>query len=75
MSKEEFDKQIHRARERVKSFDDIAGTKDRHLVTVLSALRVGLLNPETGAQFDALVMLQDAVNQPQMAPSQKYITN
>lgn len=51
--------EISKARERVKQMDEIDGFPDRHIKTILFALIAGLKRPETGAQFDALVMLED----------------
>jgi hypothetical protein len=62
MTKDEFNKQVKEARKRVESFDDIDGYKDRHAKTILFALEAGIMKPDTGAQFDAYVMLQDVVN-------------
>jgi hypothetical protein len=39
--------------------DVVDGIADRSPGAILAALECGLLNPETGAQFDAFVMLQD----------------
>ena len=35
------------------------GFGDRELSTILSAMKCGLMRPETGAQFDAYFMLAD----------------
>lgn len=59
MTQEEIDKQRLIARARVNAMDEIDGTKDRHFGTIIAALTCGLINPSTGAQFDALVMLED----------------
>lgn len=59
MTREEFDRAKYEARQRVTGLDAMDGHKDRELSTILSALEAGLLRPETGACFDALVMLED----------------
>lgn len=50
---------VAEARERVDSFDEIDTFKDRALSTIVAALEAGIKRPESGAQFDALVMLYD----------------
>jgi hypothetical protein len=55
----EFDLQLLEAKNRVKSMDEADGFKDRDLNTILLALECGIKRPETGAQFDAYVMLLD----------------
>ena len=59
MSDEEFAESCKAAEERVKAMDEIDGRKDRELSTIHAALTAGLINPHTGAAFDALVMLRD----------------
>jgi hypothetical protein len=54
----DFEAQTRLARARVESFDKI---EREQLKTILLALESGLLNPETGAHFDALVMLRELV--------------
>lgn len=45
----------------VAALDAVDGFKDRELSTIYFALEAGLKKPETNAQFDALVMLEDLV--------------
>jgi len=52
-----FDEQMAIARARVAALDKIDGG-DRELSTIWSALDCGLRLPETGSQYDALVMLE-----------------
>lgn len=47
------------AKRRVMQMDMQDGFKDRMYGTIAAALRCGLLMPESGAQFDALVMLSE----------------
>ena len=54
-----FDSEVAEARKRVMSFDEGDGFNDRGLLTILFALEAGLRHPETGAQYDAYVMLRD----------------
>lgn len=54
-----FLKQMRDAERRVAEFDEIEGYKPRDLSTILGALLCGLKNPESGAAFDAYVMLLD----------------
>lgn len=56
-----FDAEYANAKERVGRFDQLDRRKDREPGTILAALEAGLRHPETGAQFDALVMLKDVV--------------
>ena len=58
----DFEKHMDDARKRVAAMDRIDGVCDRHLATICAALEAGLKRPETGAQFDALVMLLDVKN-------------
>jgi hypothetical protein len=53
------------ARKRVAEMDEMDGFKDRHLATIVAALRSGLANFESnyGSEFDALVMLEDLLDQ------------
>jgi hypothetical protein len=55
----DFEKQVDEAAKRVAEFDKIDGYKARDIGTIYSALCCGLLKPETGAAYDALIMLQD----------------
>jgi hypothetical protein len=59
-----FEENKQRAIRNVASLDDADGYKDRQLRTILFALEAGLRNPETNAQFDALVMLEDISRDP-----------
>lgn len=59
MTEDELDIAIRKARERVTQMDATDGHKDRLPGTMYQALRCGLLYPQTGAHFDALVMLED----------------
>lgn len=59
----DFNKQYMEAKRRVAAFDKQDGFKDRHLGTILTALQAGLKQPHTGAQYDALVMLEDLVKE------------
>jgi hypothetical protein len=59
LSQEEFDRLLGEARDRVQSMDETDGFKDRYSGTIYAALEAGLKNPESGAAFDALVMLRD----------------
>jgi hypothetical protein len=54
----DFAAQMLRAQERVAQMDAIDGFKDRALATIHAALKCGLQRPETGAAYDALVMLE-----------------
>jgi hypothetical protein len=57
-----FEENKQRAIRNLASLDDADGYKDRQLRTILFALEAGLRNPESNAQFDALVMLEDLVS-------------
>lgn len=57
MSKE-FEEQMAKARIRVAHLDRVDGG-DRSLGTIWAALDTGLRRPKSGAQYDALVMLED----------------
>lgn len=63
MTKEEFKANIEAAKTRVKSLSGVDGYQDRELETILFALNTGLRRPETGAAWDALVMLISVVRQ------------
>ena len=56
-----FDIEVKAAQERVAAMDAMDGVKDRQLLTIFLALKAGLQNPGTGAQFDAFVMMGDIV--------------
>ena len=60
MTDPEFTNQMERAKKRVASMDKLDGWKPRDPGTIVAALECGLKRPDTGAQFDALVMLMDA---------------
>ncbi len=59
MTPRKFKVEVEKARKRVRGMDCVDGFKDRYLSTILFALECGLKNPETGAQFDAYVMLEE----------------
>ena len=59
MNRVDFDDCAREARRRIEQMDVVDGIADRSPGAILAALECGLLNPETGAQFDAFVMLQD----------------
>lgn len=59
-----FDEAVKAAMQRVKQMDEIDGQADRALETIIAALRAGLNHPETGAHFDAYVMLLDLAKEP-----------
>jgi hypothetical protein len=54
-----FEQRMAEARARVNELDKVDGHKDRDLKTIWAALDAGLRHPECGAQYDALVMLED----------------
>lgn len=55
----DFDKKVQEAEKRVKDMDEYEGFQERSIGTIITALDAGLKIPESGAQFDALVMLKD----------------
>lgn len=57
--KQAFDDAMFKARARVHEMDKSDKSKARDLGTIMTALQCGLLHPDTGAQFDALVMLEE----------------
>lgn len=59
----EFEENMDAAKVRVMEMDRLDGFRDRSIQTALFALEAGLRNPESGAQFDALVMLSDIVKE------------
>jgi hypothetical protein len=63
MTVEEFKAGVAAARKRVSTMDSIDGFKDRFLGTILAAMKAGIFFPETGAHFDAYVMLEDYIEQ------------
>ena len=58
----QFNDRLNKARKAVAALDGIDGCKDRELKTILMALVCGLNHPETNAQFEALVMLDDRLS-------------
>lgn len=58
MSEHEFQERLKKAKKNVSDMDAIDGG-DRSLGTIIAALQAGIRNPDTNAQFDALVMLID----------------
>ena len=55
-----FDEKLNEARKRVHSFDKIEGFKNRHISTIMSALKAGInsrMNED--CLFDAYVMLEE----------------
>jgi hypothetical protein len=57
MTIEEFNAGVAEAKKRVSKMDSIDGFKNRTVGTILAALKAGICFPDTGAQFDAYVML------------------
>lgn len=55
----EFRKRVQEARWRVDEFDEETGEQDREIETIYFALMNGLIYPDGGEQYDALVMLGD----------------
>lgn len=55
----DFEQEIEKAKRRIAMMDKIDGWKPRDPGTIAAALECGLMRPETGAQYDALVMLQE----------------
>ena len=58
-----FEQEVAAARQRVADLDEIDGFADRAMLTILLALEAGLRRPESAAQYDAYVMLQDRMTQ------------
>lgn len=54
-----FEGEMALARRRVDRMDKVDGFKPRDPNTIWCALEAGLRCPETGSQYDALVMLED----------------
>jgi hypothetical protein len=73
MGEKEFDARMKQAKERVKRMDQSDGFKDRYSGTIYQALLCGLQNPTTGAQFDALVMLEDLYHQQRDQPEMGFV--
>lgn len=61
MEKSVFEKKFKEAALRVAAMDDVDGKVQRDPTTIYMSLRAGLMNPESDAAFDALVMLADVV--------------
>jgi hypothetical protein len=59
MTEDEFRDAVDAAFDRVSGMDEVDGLQDRDPKTILAALKAGLKNPATGAQFDAWVMLSE----------------
>jgi hypothetical protein len=64
MTKEAFDAKVAEARKNVEALDRIDGFADRDPKTILFALEAGIRNPDSGAQYDAYVMLKDLCKWP-----------
>lgn len=58
LNEKEFQHKLAEARIRVGQMDEIDGSKDRRLATILAALKAGLMNPSSDAAFDAYAMLE-----------------
>lgn len=56
-----FDEKMAAAKKRVAAMDETDRGRDRYLKTIVAALRTGLRYPDTGAAYDALVMLEDRI--------------
>jgi len=54
-----FEAEMKKARRRISKLDAVDGCRDRLPGTIMAALEAGLIMPESGAQFEALVMLQE----------------
>lgn len=63
MTIEEFNAGVAAAKKRICKMDAIDGFKDRAVETLLAALKAGICFPDTGAQFDAYVMLGECVTE------------
>jgi hypothetical protein len=57
MDDNEFQRRLHEAVENVAAMDAIDGWPNHTLLEIIAALKAGIRNPESNAQFDALVML------------------
>ena len=57
--KKSYEDRLRKARKSVDALDSVDGRKNREIGTIAAALEAGLRHPETNAQFEALVMLQD----------------
>ena len=58
MEEKEFREKLIKALEHVNYMDKTDGYEERGIKTILSALKCGIIKPESNAQFDAYVMLQ-----------------
>lgn len=58
MSEHAFQEKLEKAKKNVSDMDAIDGG-DRSVGTIIAALQAGIRNPDSNAQFDALVMLMD----------------
>lgn len=63
MTREELESKKAEARKRVRELDRADGYADRSTGTIIAALETGLQDPRHGAEFDALVMLEDRLKQ------------
>ena len=63
MNEEEFSKEIQEAKKRVEYMDKVDNFKDRFHKTILSALKTGIMRPETKAQFEAYFMLEEVTQE------------
>lgn len=61
MTDEEFTAAVDAATKRVASMDEHDGHQACDPLTIMLALEAGLKRPDNGAQFDAYVMLRQAV--------------
>lgn len=61
MDTNEFESRRSAAKIRVAKMDEIDGWKNRHIEVIASALEAGIRNPGTDAHFDAMVMLEDVL--------------
>lgn len=59
MSDHEFISLVARAELRVAELDKVDGYAERHVDTIMAAIEAGIKCPESGAVFEAYVMLRD----------------
>lgn len=64
MAQKSFEAKVIEAEKRVAHMDTLDGGKDRALRTIFLALECGLHRPETGADYDAYVMLKEVIAKP-----------
>jgi len=57
MSNAEWEHQLKNAIRRVEAMDEIDGTECNDPTAILAAMECGIKQPESGAQFDAYVMM------------------